>query len=132
MSLTRVCCGESIKVLISVYKSLFYIWSIFIKSNLFEAKHFTLNANSKDLEFSFSRIYPIISPYFINNKIHDSSIFYVITSLWYIVSHSHSSALDVRECSRKFMVIKNEFSHAFETLFTTAKMSLLGRYSFFH
>ena len=52
----------------------------FINSKLLVSKYFTLNTNSKDLEVSLSRIYPSILPYYINNKIHDSSIFYIITS----------------------------------------------------
>ena len=56
------CCGESINVLISICKSLFSIHSIFINSNLLVSKNFTLNTNFKDLEASFSRIYPIILP----------------------------------------------------------------------
>lgn len=41
---------------------------MFKNSNLLLAKNFTLNSNSKDVEVSFSRISPIILPYFINNK----------------------------------------------------------------
>ena len=50
---------------------------MFINPNFFETKNFILNDNSKELEVSFSRIYPIKLPYFIKNKIRDSSIFYV-------------------------------------------------------
>ena len=42
------------------------------------AENFALNTNSKDLEVSFLRIYPIILPYFISNKIHDSSIYNIL------------------------------------------------------
>ena len=39
-----------------------------------------ISTNSKDLKVPFSIIYPVILSCFINSKIHDSSIFYIITS----------------------------------------------------
>ena len=72
--------------LISVSKSLFFLIYLHKFQFFFLAENFALNANSKNLEDPFNRIYSIILPYFIDHKIHDSSIFYVYVILIYIES----------------------------------------------